>query len=119
MNFETEYKNIKFHITLEKAEILDASVLLGDKFNRLPNQTMIAIKKGMLIPFNLIIKSTNDQMEVSELTHYWSNILLTSKADELLEELGHFLDDEDILESIVTNWQLGGSLEGPAWKLTP
>lgn len=118
MNFETEYKNINFHIALEKVTITDVSLLLGDKFNRLPNQTMIEIKKGNLVPYNLIIKSANSDGD-EERTHYWSNVLLTNNPDELLEELGHFLDGEDILDSIVLNWELAGTEEGPAWSLTP
>jgi hypothetical protein len=116
MNFETEYKNINFHISLEKSHVSDVSVLLGDKFNRLPNQTLIEIKKGTLIPYHLIITSTFNN---EERVHYWSNILLTNNSEELSDELGHFLEDEDILEDIVSNWQLAGSEEGPAWMQAP
>ena len=73
MNFQTEYKNINFRITLEKVLTADTSLLVGDKFNRLPNQTLIAIKKGLIIPFNLFIIS---EKEAESRTHYWSNILL-------------------------------------------
>ncbi len=116
MNFETEYKNIIFRISLEKVEGTDVLSLLGDKFNRLPNQTIIQIKKGNLVAYNLFIQSINKE---EERTHYWSNILLTSNLDEILEDLGNFLDSEEILESIVKNWQLAGSESGPAWMLTP
>lgn len=113
MNFETEYKNLNFHITLEKVEVSDVTLLLGDKFNRLANKTMIELKKGNLTPFNLMIKSKKKD---EERTHYWSNILLASNAEELLEELGHYLDDEEILDSIVKNWEMAGDENGPAWK---
>ncbi len=113
MNFETEYKNLNFHISLEKVEVTDVTLLLGDKFNRLANKTMIELKKGNLVAFNLVIKSKKDN---EERTHYWSNVLLTSDAEELLEELGHYLDDEEILDSVVSNWELDGDENGPAWK---
>lgn len=48
MKFETEYRNIHFKISLEKELFEDVTLLMGDKFNRLPNQTMIEIKKGTL-----------------------------------------------------------------------
>lgn len=113
MNFETEYKNLNFHISLEPISIQDITLLLGDKFNRLPNQTMIELKKGAIVPYNLVIKSKKAE---DERTHYWGNILLTSDADELLEELGFYLDDEEILDSIIANWELVGDESGPGWK---
>lgn len=114
MIFETEYKNLNFHITLSIVAISDVTLLLGDKFNRLPNQAMIELKKGTLVPYNLIIKSKNS--EEDERTHYWSNVLLTSNADELLEEVGQYLNDEEILDLIVANWELVGDESGPGWK---
>jgi hypothetical protein len=113
MNFETEYKNIIFRISIEAIIIADITLLLGDKFNRLPNQTMIELKKGTIKPYNLVIKSKNAE---AERTHYWSNVLLTSDAEQLLEELGDYLDGEEILDSIVSNWDLPGDEQGPAWK---
>jgi len=113
MNFETEYKNILFHISLEDVNIPDVSVLLGDKFNRLPNQTLIELQKKTIAPYNLVIKSKNN---FEERTHYWSNVLLTSNSEELLEELGFYLDDEEILDSIIANWELAGDESGPGWK---
>jgi hypothetical protein len=103
MNFETEYKNLNFHISLEKVIVSDVTLLLGDKFKRLPPRTLIELKKGHLTPFNLIIKSSKNS---EERTHYWSNILLINDTDNLIEELGHFLDNEEILDSIVLNWEL-------------
>ncbi len=113
MNFETEYKNIRFRLELERAGISDAALLLADKFHRLPNQTMIEIKKGNLLAYNLtVVSRLNDE----ERTHFWSNILLTNKEEELLEELGHYLDEENILDEIVDNWNLEGNETGPAWQ---
>lgn len=114
MKFETEYKNLNFHISLEAVTMTDASLFLGDKFNRLPNQLMIELKKGTIVPYNLVIKSIKD---IEERTHYWSHVLLTSDADVLLEELGHYLEDEEILDSIILNWELMGDERGPAWKI--
>ncbi|MDO9181980.1 MAG: hypothetical protein Q7U04_06210 [Bacteriovorax sp.] len=121
MNFQTEYKNINFNISLEIIDIKDVTLLLGDKFNKLPNQTMIELKKGSLVAYNLIIKSTKENKEeqkeeAGERTHFWGNVLLTSKADELVEELGYYLEDEEILDAIVANWLLAGDESGPAWK---
>lgn len=116
MNFETEYKNIHFHLTLERASISDASLLLSDKFHRVPNQTMAEIKKGNLVPYNLTVVSKKANQE-EERTHFWSNILLTNNPDELMEELGQYLDDESILDSVADNWELKGTEKGPAWKI--
>lgn len=116
MNFETDYKNIHFRFELERASITEAALLLGDKFHRLPNQTMIDIKKGTLVSYNLTIIST---LKEEERTHYWSNVLLPAKEEELMEELGHYLNDENILDEIVNNWNLCGDESGPAWKQTP
>lgn len=113
MKFETQYKDINFHIALEKVACSDPKLFFGDKFNKLPNQTMQDLKKGSIIPFNLIITSRNKS---DERIHYWSNVLLTSNVDELLEELGLYLDNEEILDQICDNWSLLGSETGPSWK---
>ena len=113
MNFETEYKNIHFKISVEIDTYDDVSLLMGDKFNRLPNQTMIEIKKGALGPYNIIITSIENEIEY---THYLSGILLTTDADELLDELGHYLDQENILDDIVAIRKKYAIDPGPAWK---
>ena len=113
MNFETEYKNIHFKISVEKESYADVSLLMGDKFNRLPNQTMIEIKKGSLGPYNIIITSIENDVEY---THYLSGILLTTDTDELLDELGHYLDQESILDDIVAIRKKYSIDPGPAWK---
>ncbi len=118
MNFETEYKNLRFRITLEKIVVTEITHFFGDKFHKLPNQKMIALKKGTLAPYNLIILSNLKEVLEDERTHYWSNVLLTNveDQDELLEELGEYLDDEAVLDSIVDNWNLVGNEDGPAWS---
>ena len=113
MNFETEYKNIQFKISVEIETYDDVSLLMGDKFNRLPNQTMIEIKKGALGPYNIIITSIENEIEY---THYLSGILLTTDADELLDELGHYLDQENILDDIVAIRKKYAIDPGPVWK---
>ncbi len=116
MKFETEYKNLNFSIHIEKVPVIDVSLLLGDKFNRVANRVLIELKKGNLAPYHLIISSFNLLDVENERTHYWSNIILTSNSDELLEELGLYLEDEEILDSIVANWELVGDETGPGWK---
>ena len=113
MNFETEYKNIHFRISLEKEIFEDVSLLMGDKFNRLPNQTMIEIKKGSLGPYNLIITSTENN---EEYIHYLSGILLTTDEEEVLDELGFYLEQENILDDIVAIRLKYAITPGPAWK---
>ena len=113
MKFETEYKNIHFKISLEKEIIEDVTLLMGDKFNRLPNQTMIEIKKGTLGPYNLIITSNQDD---EEYIHYLSGILLTTDEDEVLDELGHYLEQESILDDIVAIRTKYAITPGPAWR---
>lgn len=113
MNFETEYKNIVFRISLEKEPYDDVALLMGDKFNRLPNQTMIEIKKGTLGPYNVIITSIQDE---EEFTHYLSGILLTTDQDELLDELGAYLEQENILDDIVAIRKKYAISPGPSWR---
>lgn len=113
MNFETEYKNIHFKISLEKEVFEDVSLLMGDKFNRLPNQTMIEIKKGTLGPYNLIITSNQNG---EEYIHYLSGILLTTDEEEVLDELGYYLEQENILDDIVAIRAKYAITPGPAWR---
>lgn len=114
MNFETEYKNIHFKISLEKEVYTDPALLMGDKFNRLPHQTMIEIKKGALGPYNLLI--TSDEDGELECTHYLSGILLTTNEDELLDELGGYLEQENILDDIVAMRKKYEVEPGPLWR---
>lgn len=113
MNFETEYKNINFRISLEKEVYDDVSLLMGDKFNRLPNQTMFEIKKGTIGPYNILIISGVDD---NECTHYLSGILLTTDQDELLDELGAYLDQEGVLDDIAAIRDKYAITPGPAWR---
>ena len=113
MNFETEYKNINFRISLEKEVYDDVSLLMGDKFNRLPNQTMIEIKKGSIGPYNVMIVSIENDVEY---THYLSGILLTTDTEELIEELGNYLEQESILDDIVAIRSRYAIDPGPAWR---
>ena len=114
MNFETVYKNIHFKITLEKEVFEDITLLMGDKFNRLPNTTMIEIKKGTLGPYNLIIESDED--EDMPCTHYLSGILLTTDEDELMDEVADYLEQENILDDIVSIRKKYAFEPGPLWR---
>ncbi|MGZ3787791.1 MAG: hypothetical protein ACXVLQ_04670 [Bacteriovorax sp.] len=123
MKFETEYKNIIFRMELERVHISDVTLLLGDKFNRLPNRTMTELKKGNLVPYNLIITSRKNDSDVDsdkeERCYYWSNVLLTSSPDSLLEDLGQYLDDEAVLEFVVTAFEAAGNDSEPPWAKVP
>jgi hypothetical protein len=114
MNFETEYKNIQFKISLEKENFENVSLMMGDKFNRLPNQTMIEIKKGTLGPYNLIIIS--DQDGDMECTHYFSGVLLTTNEEEIMNEVGSYLEQEGILDEIVEIRNKYAFEPGPIWR---
>ncbi len=113
MNFQTEYKNIRFIITLEKEAYDDVSLLMGDKFNRLPNQTMLEIKKGNLGAYNILITSGEN---TEEYTHYLSGVLLTTNDDEVVEELSEYLNQEHILDDIITIRKKYAIDPGPAWR---
>lgn len=115
MKFETEYKNIRFLITLEKDSYADVSLIMGDKFNRLPNQTMIEVKKGNLIPYNLILTSIADD---EEYTHYLSAVLLTANEEELLEDLADYLEQEQTLDDILALRSRYATTPGPIWRET-
>jgi len=115
MNFETDYKNIHFHISIEKESISDLSALMGDKFNRLPNQTMTSIKKGELASYNVIIVSIKED---EELTHYLSSIILSSKEEELMEEIANYLDQESVLDNIERVWSRNLIDPGPVWRIS-
>jgi hypothetical protein len=115
MNLETEYKNIQFKISIEKEIFHDVSILLGDKFNRLPAQAMIEIKKGSLAPYNLFITSIeNDDMEC---IHYLNGILLTTNEDELIDELSSYLEQEEILDKIEVLRKKYYFEPGPIWRI--
>jgi hypothetical protein len=114
MNFETDYKNIHFQINVEKEIVNDLSQLMGDKFNRLPNQTMIEIKKGNLASYNVIIVS---KYNGEELTHYLPSVILTSKEVELMEEIGNYLDQENVLDDIEKCWKRNQVSPGPLWRV--
>jgi len=114
MKFSTEYKNIQFQITLEKETYIDISQLMGDKFNRLPNQTLIELKKGNLASYNLIIVSHDENEAVY--THYLSGILLSSNEDEIAEEITDYLEQEEVIESIVKLREQYAINPGPHWR---
>lgn len=114
MNFETEYKNIHFHITIEKEDLATSILLMGDKFNRLPTKTMIEIKNGELVSYNIIIVSTKNN---ESQTHYLSGILLSSNPEEILHELGSYLDQEEVLDDIVGLWERYQIEPGPFWRI--
>ncbi len=119
MKFSTEYKNIHFQITLEKEIYNDISQLMGDKFNRLPNQTLIELKKGTLASYNLIIvsKNLNDKEDnESTYTHYLSGILLSSKESEVAEEIADYIEQEEIIESIASLREQYAINPGPHWR---
>ena len=96
MKFETEYKNLNFKIALDLVTFEDVTVFFNDKFHRISNQTMADLKKGTIAPYNLTITSTRDE---ESRTHYWSNIMLPTDYNDLVEELGLYLDQEEILDS--------------------
>ncbi|MBC7713507.1 MAG: hypothetical protein H7177_09215 [Rhizobacter sp.] len=114
MNFETEYKNIQFKISLEKEVFEDVSLMMGDKFNRLPNQTMIELKKGTLGSYNLLV--TSDDKGEMECTHYFSGVLLTTDEDELMDEVGSYLEQENILDDIIAVRKKYAFEPGPLWR---
>lgn len=118
MNFETEYKNIKFRFEVEKENYADVSFFMADKFNRLSNQTIVEVKKGNLWPFNIIITSNrlDDEKEVH--THYLSTVLLSTKDDEtLLDDLADYLEQENVLDAIAALLDQYEITPGPAWKI--
>lgn len=116
MKFSTEYKNIHFHITLEKESYTDISIFMGDKFNRLPNLTMIELKKGKLASYNLLITSSDLKTNEDVYTHYISGILLSSNDLEIEEEITEYIEQEKIIESIIKTRLTYAVNPGPAWR---
>lgn len=116
MNFETEYKNIKFKFTLEKENFPDVSYFMSDKFNRLSNQTIIEVKKGNLWPYNIIIESQKIGEE-DTYTHYLNTVLLATQSDDdLLDDLADYLEQENTLDEIAALIDLYSILPGPKWR---
>lgn len=116
MKFSTEYKNIHFQITLEKESYTDISTFMGDKFNRLPNQTMIELKKGTLASYNLLITSSDLKTSEDVYTHYISGILLSSNDLEIEEEIAEYIEQEKIIETIIKTRLSYAVNPGPAWR---
>jgi hypothetical protein len=119
MKFSTEYKNIHFEISLEKEETSDVSLLLGDKFNRLPNQTLLELKKGKLSSYNLLIISKDlgdKENEALVYSHYLSGILLTSDEHDIEEEVSNYLEQEEVIESIAALRDQYAITPGPHWR---
>lgn len=114
MKFETDYKNIHFHIELEKENVSDLSQLMGDKFNRLPNQTMAEIRKGNLASYNVIIVST---LNNEQFTHYLSGVVLSSHEDQLMEDVGDYLEQEGVLDDIERCLNRYSADPGPVWRI--
>jgi len=121
MKFSTEYKNIRYQITLEKENYQHITDLMGDKFNRLPNQTLIELKKGNLSSYNFIISSIPADIENNSdaeeyYTHYLSGVLLTSNEDELEEEVADYLEQEEVIETIAELREQYSISPGPHWR---
>ena len=114
MKFETEYKNIQFIISLEDDNYPDVTLLMGDKFHRLGNQTILGLKKGTLKAYNVIIEST---FESESFTHYLSGIILTSNAEEVAEDLQDYLEQESVLDEITSLISQYAISPGPKWKV--
>ena len=118
MNFETEYKNIKFKFEVEKENYPDVSFFMADKFNRLSNQTIVEVKKGNLWPFNIVITSHRLDNENETHTHYLSTVLLSTQGDEsLLDDLADYLEQENVLDEIAALIDQYDLSPGPAWKI--
>ncbi len=116
MNFECDYKNIKFKFTLERENYPDVSYFMSDKFNRLSNQTIIEVKKGNLWPYNILIESTT--LSDESFTHYLNTILLSTGDEEtILDDLADYLEQENTLDEISSLIELYSITPGPQWKI--
>lgn len=114
MKFETEYKNIQFLITLSDDLYSDVTMLMGDKFHRLGNQTVLGLKKGTLKPYNVIIESSlNDE----SYTHYLSGIILTSDGTDVAEDLQDYLEQESVFDEIAELIKTYSIAPGPKWRV--
>ncbi len=114
MNFKTEYKNVDFTLLIEKEIFEDIQQMMGDKFNRLPPQTLIELKKGHLCSYNVIIQSNQNG---EEYTHYLSGLLLTSNESEFVEELTEYLNQEETFDEILKLRDLYAINPGPSWRV--
>lgn len=60
----------------------------------------------------IITSGENDE----EYVHYLSGILLTTDEEEVLDELGYYLEQENILDNIVAIREKYAITPGPAWR---
>lgn len=111
MKFELEYKNIHFIISLEK----ELNFIPDNRFQKLGNNTLIALKKNELSAYSLLIESS---LNSEELTHYIPSVILSNQSDEILDELQDYLDAENIIEDICEFWNENmNDKTGPNWKV--
>jgi hypothetical protein len=115
MILKTEYKKVLFSLEIEKEHFQDYAQMMGDKFNRLPPQTLIEIKKGNLCSYNILIES---QFADETYTHYLSSVLLTSNEEEFVGELGEYLDQEETFEEILKLRTKYAVSPGPEWRVS-
>lgn len=115
MILKTEYKKVQFSLEIEKELFQDYAQMMGDKFNRLPPQTLIEIKKGNLCSYNILIES---QLADEVYTHYLSSVLLTSNEEEFVGELSEYLDQEGTFEEILKLRNKYAVTPGPEWRVS-
>lgn len=88
MNFELTYNHIHFLIQL-------------------------APEPYSLNSYELTITS---KLKNKKLMHFRSGVILDSEAEDLINELHDYLDQEDVIMIICKQWEIYFENDGPAWR---
>lgn len=98
MKFEIIHNEISLILTLTE----ENNFIPSDRFTKLSPQTMIALKKKEISSFGLLIEA---QFKDQNAKFYYSNVLLSTNQEEILEELEEYIINEEILENIEEYWR--------------
>ena len=109
MKFELDYKDLHFIITLN----VEDNFIPDNRFEKLSNQSLSMLKKNEITPYSILIESEKNG---ESLTFFISSVLLSSKKDEIIDDLQDYLEADNVIEEITSKWKLSEEENGPSWK---